>query len=136
MRRYARVKDMEARFPVWKVGAITGICLTIIGLGAGYVDESTHFRFAFISDHFDVFLMALLIGIVLSFIFMIGWARQFKGGARARLAGIVFVSPWIAGLLSYPIEGLNVHGPSALLYFLVMPAASLLALVLLIMAGY
>jgi hypothetical protein len=111
-----------------------GIGLTAIGLGAGYFDVATHFRFAFLSDHFDVFVVALLLGILSSFVFMIGWARRFKKKTLARAAGVVLISPWIAGLLGYPIDSFNVHGPSALLYFLVVPAASILALVLRIMA--
>jgi hypothetical protein len=38
-------------------------------------------------------------------------------------------------LLGYPIEGFNIHGPSALLLVMIIPA-SILALVLVIMAGY
>jgi hypothetical protein len=65
---------------------------------------------------------------------MVGWARQFRKTTRSRAAGIVFISPWIAGLLGYPIDGFNVHGPSALFIFLIVPVASILALVLRIMA--
>jgi len=118
----------------WKVGAMVGVSLAAIGLGAGYFDVATHFRFAFLSDHFDIFLIALLLGILSSFVCMIGWARRLKKTTRARAAGFVFISPWIVGLLGYPLDGFNVHGPSALLLFLIMPAASILALVLRIMA--
>jgi len=130
------VKSTSLKFSdhVWKFGAILGGALTAIGLGAGYFDEATHFRFAFLGDHFGIFLVALLLGIVSSFVFIIGWARRLKKRTQARAAGIVFVSPWIAGILTYPIEGLNVHGPSALLWFLVMPSASILAFVLHVMA--
>jgi hypothetical protein len=130
------VKSTSLKFSdhIWKVGAILGGALTAIGLGAGYFDEATHFRFAFLGDHFGIFLVALLLGIVSSFVFIIGWARRLKKRTQARAAGIVFVSPWIAGILTYPIEGLNVHGPSALLWFLVMPSASILAFVLHVMA--
>jgi hypothetical protein len=111
-----------------------GTALTAIGLGAGYFDEATHFRFAFLSDHFSIFLVALLLGVLSSFVFIVGVARRFSKRTQARAARIVFISPWIAGLLTYPVEGLNVHGPSALLWFLVMPAASILAFVLKVMA--
>jgi hypothetical protein len=87
-----------------------------------------------LSDHFAIFLVALLLGILLSFVFTIVWARRFNKRTQARAAGIVFISPWVAGLLTYPIEGVNVHGPSALLWFIVMPAASILAFVLRVMA--
>ncbi len=78
---------------IWKFGAAMGIALTAIGLGAGYFDEATHFRFAFLSNHFHIFLSALMLGILLSFVFIIGWARRFKKRARARAARIVFISP-------------------------------------------
>ena len=116
------------------MGAIVGVSLTAVGLSAGYFDEATHFRFEFLSRYFGVFLIALVLGVLTSFGFVIFWARSCDKRARARAAGLVFIAPWIFGLLSYPVEGLNVHGPSALLWFLVMPAASILALVLRIMA--
>jgi hypothetical protein len=130
------VKSASLKFSdhVWKFGAVFGIALTAIGLGAGYFDEATHFKFSFLSDHFEIFLGALLLGVLSSFVFTVGWARRFSKGSQARAAGIVFISPWIAGLLTYPVEGFNIHGPSALLWFLVMPAASILAFVLKVMA--
>ena len=129
-----RLKIIDAHSSIWKVGAITGIGLVTVGLGAGYFDESTRFKFEFLSDHFGVFLVALFLGILSSFVLTIVWARSITKRARARAAGLIFVTPWIFGLLSYPVEGFNVHGPSALLWFLVMPAASILALVFRIMA--
>ena len=120
---------------LWKAGSIVGICLIAIGIGAGYVDIATHFNFQFLSDHFDIFLFAILAGTLSAFICLIGWARHLKRLARARLAGIVFAAPWLAGLLGYPIAGNNIHGPAALVMLLIVPA-SILALTLLIMAGY
>jgi hypothetical protein len=131
---FGRMGLIKTESSIWKLGAMVGTALTAIGLGAGYFDEATHFRFALLSDHFGIFLIALLLGMLSSFVFIIGWARQFEKTTQARAARIVFISPWVAGLLTYPIEGLNVHGPSALLWFLVMPAASLLAFVLHVMA--
>jgi hypothetical protein len=120
---------------IWKLGTIVGVGLTTIGVGAGYFDEATNFRFPFVSDYFGMFLLGLLVGFVMSFVSIIGWARLLGSKGRSRTAMIVFISPWLAGFLGYPIERFNVHGPSALLWFLVMPAASILALVLRIMAG-
>jgi hypothetical protein len=50
------------------------------------------------------------------------------------MAGLVFSSPWVGLLLGHPIAGDNIHGPGALVMVLIIPA-SVLALVLLIMAG-
>ena len=119
---------------VWKAIAIVGICLIVVGIAAGYLDLATHSRFEFLSDHFSIFLIAPLIGVAASSAGLIGWARRLKRKARARMAALVFVSPWIAGLLCYPIAGDNIHGPFALVILLVIPA-SILALVLFLMTG-
>jgi hypothetical protein len=120
---------------IWGPIAIVGVCLVAVGISVGYIDVATHFRFEFLSDDFDIFLLALLIGVLLAFVGLIGWARHLQSGARARMAGLVFASPWIAGTLGYPIDGFNIHGPSALVLLLIIPA-SILAVVLLIMARY
>jgi hypothetical protein len=119
----------------WTVGILIGVFLVVIGVGAGYVDVATHFRFDFLTTHFGWFIFALLVGIVLLFVAVIGWAKQFPDGTRRRAAGIVFVAPWVMALAANWVEGSNVHGPSVFLFFLVMPVSWLLALVLVIMAG-
>lgn len=128
--------QMAAPIGRWKIGIGVGTALVIGGISAGYIDVATHFRFDFISRYFGFFILALLIGLVLSFVAVIGWAKQFGSGTRLRTAGVVFVAPWMVALVGYPIDGFNIHGPSALLLVLVFPAALLLSLVLLIMAGY
>lgn len=123
-------------FSFWTVGILVGVFLTVIGVGAGYVDVATHFRFDFLTTYFGWFIAALLVGIVLSFVAIIGWAKQFPDGTRRRkAAGIVFAAPWVVALAASSVEGFNVHGPSVFLFFLVMPVSWLLALVLVIMAG-
>jgi hypothetical protein len=129
-------KRVAANMPatVWKATAIVGICLIIVGIAAGYVDVATHFRLEFLSDHFNIFLIAVLVGVLASSVGLIGWARLLKRCARARMVGLVFVSPWITVLLGYPIAGNNIHGPSALVLLLIIPG-SILAVILLMMAG-
>ena len=78
---------------LWKISAIAGICLIGVGIGAGYFDEATNFRFEFLSDHSAVFLIAALIGILSAFIGLIGWARRLDPGTRRRVAGMVFAAP-------------------------------------------
>ena len=129
------MNSTERRSPLWTVGIIIGIILIVTGVGAGYVDVATDFKFDFLSRHFGWFILALLLGIVLSFGAVIGWAKQFAAGTRRRTAGVVFVAPVVAALALNSVQGFNVHGPSVFLFYLVMPAAWLLALVLLIMAG-
>jgi hypothetical protein len=111
--------------------SIVGICLIVIAITAGYVDVGTHFRYEFVSDHFDIFLIAGLIGVAASSVGLIGWAKLLKRGARVRMACLVFVLPCIAAGL---FAGNNIHGPGALILVLIIPA-SILVLVLLLMAG-
>jgi hypothetical protein len=47
------------------------------------------------------------------------------------MAGLVFAFPWIAVLLGYPIDGINVHGAAPLVLMLIAPA-SILSIVLLL----
>jgi len=119
---------------IWKAGAIVGATLTLTAVAAGYVDVATHFRFNFLSDYFGTLLLAGLIGVVMSSVGLVGWARRMGRGSKARMAGLVFISPWIVFLLGYPIAGDNVHGPAMLVVVLMIPAI-VLAVILLIMAG-
>jgi len=119
----------------WTIAIIVGVVLIVIGVGAGCVDVATRFKFDFLSRHFGWFILALLVGVVLSFGAVIGWAKQFSAGTRRRAAGIVFVAPLLAALAVNSVEGFNVHGSSVFLFYLVMPVSWLLALALLIMAG-
>jgi|SRR5579864_989889 len=120
---------------IWKAGVIVGVCLIVIGVSAGYVDVATHFRFSFLSENFGIFIGALFAGLLLSFVAMIGWARRLTRSGRLRAAGLVFVLPWLGVLLADQIEHFNVHGPSVFLYYLVLPVASLLAIVLFFIGG-
>jgi len=119
----------------WKVASIFGASLIAVGVTAGYVDVATHFEFPFLSNDFEAFIVAMLVGVFLVFVGVIGWAKHLKPRARARFAGIVFAAPWIALLVGYPIAGNNIHGPGAILLVMIVPA-TILALVLLIMAGF
>lgn len=56
----------------WTIGIVLGAVLTVVGVSAGYIDVSTHFRFDFVSEHFDVFLGMLIIGLAVSFVAVIG----------------------------------------------------------------
>jgi hypothetical protein len=118
---------------VWKTVSLLGIALIAIGILAGYIDVATHFRFEFISDDFDIVILALLIGVLLSFVGLIGWAAQPGVRRRGSTAGLVLIAPWIVLMLGSPIGGTNIHGPAALVMLLILPA-TILALVLAIMA--
>ena len=116
---------------IWRVLAIVGICLSTIGISSAY---------------FDLFdpaleLLSLWVGLFLAFVGLIGWASFLKRGARARAAGLVFILPWAGYLLIDRVPFFYQAGTRTLYYivmqrFLVLPVASALALVLLVMAGF
>lgn len=110
------------------------MCLIFIGISAGYVDVATHFRFSFLSAHFGIFIGALFAGLLLTFAAMIGWARGLTRRGRLRAAGSVFVLPWVGVMLADQIQHFNVHGPSVFLYYVFLPVALILAIVLLVMS--
>ena len=131
----AKMSKGSTTLTTWKAGSIVGTSLVIVGIAAGYLDIATHFAFSFISDKFDAFLLSIAIGLLLAFICLIGWATHLGRPARAYLALVVFAAPWLAVAAGYSIAGTNIHGPAALVMYLVGPVAILLALVLLIMAA-
>lgn len=118
----------------WKSVVFVGIGLIAIGILAGYIDVGTHFRFEFISDRFDLFILALALGVILTFVGLIDWAAQPGKRRRGLVAGLVFIAPWTVLVLGSPIGGTNIHGPAALVMLLIIPASTL-ALVLSIMAA-
>jgi hypothetical protein len=119
---------------VCKAISALGIVLIAFGISAGYIDVATHFRFEFTSDDFEVFILALLVGIVLSFVGLIGWAAQPGVRGRGLTVGLVLIAPWIAVLVGSPVGGTNIHGPAALVMLLILPS-TVLASVLTMMAG-
>src|SRR5665213_752167 len=133
--RFGEGNPRLIRPPIWKAGVLVGVCLIVIGLGAGYVDVATHSRFSFLSMNYGIFISALLTGLVLSFVATIGWARGLTRGGRLRVAGLVFVLPWLGMLLAAQIDHLNIHGPSVFLCYFVLPIAMLLSVVLLFIKG-
>jgi hypothetical protein len=117
---------------IWKAAMIIGVSLTVLGFGAGYLDEATHSEFDFIDGYF---VLAVLLGAPLSFVAIIGWAKQFGPKTQLQTTGIVFATLLVAALIGYRIDALNAHGVSGLL-LLIVPGAVLVALVPLVMAGY
>jgi hypothetical protein len=113
---------------------MTGAILTVAGLGAFGVDFVTRGEFAFLSDHYEVSLLAILTGVVLLLISLIGWAAVLGKVGRTRIA---FFSLTVSiGIISigYALGGTNVHGP---FYLFLLPMAPLIivGLVVAIMAA-
>ncbi|AEU34948.1 hypothetical protein [Granulicella mallensis] len=124
----------SAAYKYWRVIALTGACLIILGVGAGYVDVATHFNFEFISNHFDMFGLMGLTGVLLTAVGCIGWARHLGKRHLVLMAVIVFILPWVLLFLGRPIAGTNIHGPAAPVMLLIIPA-TVLAVALLMMAA-
>ena len=118
---------------VWKTVSLSGVALIAVGVLAGYIDVATHFTFEFISDDFDCFMLAFLIGTVLTFVGFIGWSAQPEARGSGLKAALILVAPWMVLLLGSPVGGTNIHGPAALVMLLIVPA-TVLALVLAILA--
>jgi hypothetical protein len=119
----------------WRLTALAGVFLIALGTAAFYIDVAVHFRFDFIEQHYDVFGICILGGVVFAFIGCIGWARLCSKQHRATMAALVFIAPFAALLLGSPIGGTNIHGPSAISMMLTIPA-TVLAVILLIMAAF
>jgi hypothetical protein len=94
-----------------KFATILGLICVVVGVGWGFVDVATDFRFPFLSDYAGIFLITLVVGIVLSLTGTIAWARHLSRKARFRAATCVFA----AGLVVILIAPKNVHGPGMLL---------------------
>ena len=119
---------------VWKILAITGICLPVVGLGAVGLDFVTRGRFEFISDHYEIFLLAIPIGVALLLVSLIGWATVLGKTGRTRIAFFTLVVPIAVILIGYALGGTNVHGPFYL-FLLPMAALFIVGIVVAIMAA-
>jgi hypothetical protein len=107
-----------------------GVVLIVAGLVAGYIDSTTRFKSELIDEHFRSMLVGLFVGVTLVFVGAIGWAWRREPSAKIHAAGTVFFTPWLGVVAGYFIDGMNIHGGSALMIALI-PAA-----VVLIMAGF
>lgn len=118
----------------WRLVTLLGAILTTFGVAAFYVDVAAHFKFDVIEQHYTVFGVCILLGTVIVFVGCIGWAKLRNSKIRAIMAAAVFVTPLFALLIGAPVDGINMHGPSAITMMLVLPYSAL-ALILLIMAA-
>ena len=119
---------------VWKTLAIIGVNFAVIGLGAMGFDFATRGQFAFISDHYEAFLLAILVGMAILLVSLIGWAAVFGKTGRTRIAFIALTVPFGVILIGYALGGTNVHGPF-FLFLLPMAPLILVGLVMAVMAA-
>jgi hypothetical protein len=118
----------------WRLLTLLGAILTTFGLAAFYVDVAAHFKFDVIEQHYTVLGVCTLLGTVIVFVGCIGWAKLRNSKVRAIMAAAVFAMPLFALLIGTPVDGINIHGPSAITMMLILPYSAL-ALILLIMAA-
>ncbi|HZP05075.1 MAG TPA: hypothetical protein VFB43_09255 [Terracidiphilus sp.] len=118
----------------WKILVILGISGTSIGLGALGFDFATIGQFAFISDNYEVSLLAILVGAGLLLVSLIGWAACLGRIGRTRIAFFTLTVPLGVILIGYALGGTNVHGP---FYYFLLPMVPLIlvGLVVAIMAA-
>ena len=108
---------------IWKALAIAGMSALVIGLVAFSLDAATMGNFDFISDHYEVFLLAILVGAGLLLVSLIGWAAALGKAGRRRIAFFTLTVPLGVILIAGVIGGTNVHGP---FYLFLLPLAPLI----------
>jgi hypothetical protein len=86
------------------------------------------------SAYFDYFGMGILVGILLTFVGLVGWAKQLGKQKRQQFAAFAFFTPWLGLILGYLDDGLNLHGSAVLVISLIL-LGTILAIILLIMAA-
>lgn len=118
----------------WRLATLSGTVLIALGVSAFYIDVAAAFRFSFIEHYYEAFGVCILVGTVVVFVGCVAWALFCDRKRRARMAGLVFITPLLALLVGSPIGGTSIHGPSAITMMLTIPS-TLLAVVLLIMAA-
>ena len=106
---------------VWKMLAITGMCLVVIGLGA-FGFDFVAIGIPFIDRYSNAFLLAIAVGVLLVLVSLIGWAAVLGKTGRTRIALITLTVPIAVILIGYALGGTNVHGP---FYLFLLPMAPL-----------
>lgn len=118
---------------VWKGVALSGVGLLVIGLGAVALDFVTMGDLG-LSEYFEVFVLAILVGAVALLVGLIGWAAKSGKRERTRLATGTLLVPAGVFCIAYFAVGTNVHGP---FYLFAIPSflLFLVGLVLAIMSA-
>ena len=116
----------------WKNTSLLGVCLITLGFAYYLFDEVTIDRFG--SSVLTVFAYAALVGVLLAFIGLTGWATQVGRKKRLRMAASIFFASWIPIFSGYLVDGMNMHGSAGPTVMLVL-LAIILTTILLIMAA-
>jgi len=119
---------------IWKTLAISGMSAMVIGLAAFSVDAATMGHFSFISDNYEVFLLAIAIGALLLLVSLVGWAAGLGKVGRKRIAFFTLTVPLAVILIAGIVGGTNAHGPF-FLFLLPLAPLMLVGFVVAIMAA-
>jgi len=119
---------------VWKTLALIGTSVAAISLGGFGFDFVTRGQLAFISDNSEYLLLAILVGVALLLVSLIGWAAVLGKAGRTRIAFFALTGPVVVILIGYALGGTNVHG-TFFLFLLPMLPVIVIGLVVAIMAA-
>lgn len=89
----------------------------------------------FVDEHFGVFVIAALAGMILCFVGLIGWGSSSTPSVCAGIGAAALIAPVAVSGLGALVGGTNVHGPFYLI-FLPMLAISFSGLILLLIAAF
>jgi len=105
----------------WSIASISSAILLIGGLGAMCLDYAVNGGIDFIDDHFQLFLWANLVGLVLCMVSILGWVRHSDRRGRTVIGAATFLLSVGTGVLGNLIRPYDVHGPFSMLFLTLLP---------------
>ena len=109
----------------WSIASISSAILLIGGLGAECLDYAENGGNDFIDDHFQLFLWANLVGIVLCIVSILGWVRHSDRRGRTVIGAATFLLSVGISVFGNLIRPYDVHGPFSMLFLTLLPTATL-----------
>src|SRR5665213_858788 len=99
---FAVAEPPHEKFPTltWKMIVLTGAIQSGVSL---LIFSISDIRFAFIGGRSGYLLDALIVGLIISLIGLVGWTTRLARRMRRIRTGIVFVFPWAAILVGCAI---------------------------------
>jgi hypothetical protein len=109
----------------WSIASISCAILLVGGLGAMCLDYAVNGGIDFMDDHFQLFLWANLVGLVLCMVSILGWVRHSDRRCRAVIGAATFLLSVGIGVVGNLIRPYDVHGPFSMLFLTLLPTAIL-----------